>query len=384
MKKIIIFNIILACVFAGCDKSNVTDENVPDGDCLVTINPVGEINSIESPMTKATSSTNDIYLVQVYNDSKSYAMGFFDNLSDMKLFLKQGLSYKIVVAMIKDAKTLLSSSYNNSENSIKGYGRSSDEPFTFFFCPSDYYVEHQYDIYGGVYSSERGYYNTENKSKTGNKRTIIEGWYYPLNIYQYNFKKMLLYYETSSSVLKSLSLRSGTEIEFTNISKGNIGGVKYPNCADWFYGEVEDFAPSGRYETLNMEFKRVGFKLKYDLSGVTDGEVTVKIYNAISTFFENTSNTSTYTSETKFFAFYDTKSAWQYAENYSEKVLVNVVWKRGTGVTQDLGEKSVTIKRNCLNNIKIALGSDDKGAGMNMSTEAEDWSERNSTDIAVQ
>lgn len=388
MKKIIVlFNIILACIFAGCDKSNVTDENVQDGDCLVTINPIGEISTSESPMTKASSSTNDIYLVQVYNDSKCYAIGYFDNLESMKLYLKQGSSYEITVAMVKDAKTLLGSRYNASQNSINNYGHN--DTFDFIFCPKDYFIGHRRNINGHyVKSSDLLYYTTKNDSYTTYiHTTTIDKWYYPLNYYQYGFKQNLYYYET---VYRTIGLKNAdTELYFGNINAGIINDRKYPNCTDWFYGKVDSFTPSGRYETLNMNFKRVGFKLKYELSGVTDGEVTVKIYNKrsdsdISTFFENTSNTSTYTSESKFFAFYDTKSAWQYAENYSEKVLVNVVWKRSNGVTQELGEKSVTIKRNCLNNIKIALGSDDKGAGMNMSTEAEDWSERNSTDITVQ
>ena len=399
MKKIIVlFSIILACVFAGCDKSNVTDENVQDGDCLVTINPIGEISTSESPMTKASSSTNDIYLVQVYKGTDSYAIGYFDNLESMRLYLKQGSSYEIIVAMVKDAKTLLGSRYNASQNSINNSYEEYDT-FDFRFCPSDFYKSHLGNniFKSGVPSSFPYYYNTNNRSDTGNETTNIQERFYPLNLYQYCFKEELSYFETSSAKTLTTSrlmdkyLRdSNTQLlYFYEINNGKLNEKKYPNCTDWFYGKVDSFTPSGRYETLNMNFKRVGFKLKYELSGVTDGEVTVKIYNKrsdsdISTFFENTSNTSTYTSETKFFAFYDTKSAWQYAENYSEKVLVNVVWKRSNGVTQELGEKSVTIKRNCLNNIKIALGSDDKGAGMNMSTEAEDWSERNSTDITVQ
>lgn len=384
MKKIIIlFNLILACVFAGCDKSNVTDENVQDGDCLVTINPVGEINTAESPMTKASSSTNDIYLVQVYNDSECYAWGYFDNTANMTLYLKNGASYKISVAVIMDAKTLLGERYDSAKNCIWN-NHSYADVFDFKFVPQDYDAKLAKE-FPYILSTDGQYFISTLKQE----KQFFSSWRYPINRYQYSKDQQLTYYQ-SNGLLCSLPLRNTLKyFAIANIGEGRLNNVKYPVCTDWFYGEVDSFTPSGRYETLNMDFRRTGFKLKYELSGVTDGEVTVKIYNKrsdydTSTFFENTSNTSTYTSETKFFAFYDTKSAWQYAENYSEKVLVNVVWKRGTGVTQDLGEKSVTIKRNCLNNIKIALGSDDKGAGINMSTEAEDWSERNSTDITVQ
>uniref|UniRef100_UPI004056D808 hypothetical protein n=1 Tax=Alistipes sp. TaxID=1872444 RepID=UPI004056D808 len=147
---------------------------------------------------------------------------------------------------------------------------------------------------------------------------------------------------------------------------------KYPTCTDWFYGEVNKYTPNGEVATMDIELKRVGFRLKYELSGVTDGEVTVKVYNNDRTFINSTTNTASYESEEQFIAFYDTYSAWLYADNYTENLTVAVVWKRGIGVTQDLGTKTIQVKRNCLNNIRIALTSDDKGAGISLNTESED------------
>ena len=100
--------------------------------------------------------------------------------------------------------------------------------------------------------------------------------------------------------------------------------------------------------------------------------MTVKVYNHDRTFINSTTNTASYESEEQFIAFYDTYSAWLYADNYTENLTVAVVWKRGIGVTQDLGTKTIQVKRNCLNNIRIALTSDDKGAGISLNTESED------------
>ena len=162
-----------------------------------------------------------------------------------------------------------------------------------------------------------------------------------------------------------------------------FGDIYYPTCTDWFYGEADDYSPNGETATLDVVLKRTGFKLKYELSGVTDGEVTVKVYNDRRTFIETTTNTASYESEEQFIAFLDTYSAWQYADDYTENMTVAVTWKRSIGVTQDLGTKIIQVKRNCLNNIRITLGSDDKGAGLSLSTESESSMGSNSSTIPV-
>lgn len=162
------------------------------------------------------------------------------------------------------------------------------------------------------------------------------------------------------------------------------GNDYYPACDDWFYGEINDYSPTGEYETLNMDLKRVGFKLKYELSGVTDGEVTVKVYNDKKTFIDNTTSTATYSSEPQFYAFYEARNAWLYADDYMENMTLSVSWLRGIGVTEDYGTKTIQIKRNCLNNIKISLGSNDQSAGMNLTVESENTIGADGVTIPVQ
>ena len=347
----------------ACNKPEANNQGVLDGEeCIVSFNPVGEITTSESPLTKATL-TDDIYCVQVFKGGENFAFGYFDNLESMKLALKKGSTYRIIVSMVKDAKNLLNERFSLTQNSLKCYGYNAEDILIFTY---------NYNSSGTNYCRSASNYNS--------------AYYYPIDYYQYAFKNNVSYY--SNAQASSLSYFSAPSnylnFKLPNIEKANINGQKYPTCTDWFYGEVNNYSPTGDYETLDINFKRVGFKLKYELSGVTDGEVTVTIKNDTRTFIKNTTNTSQYASETQFIAFYDTKSAWQYAADYSENMEVGVVWKRGIGVTQDLGKKTIQVKRNCLNNIKIVLGSDDRNGTMNMSMESESTMGATTTDIPVQ
>jgi hypothetical protein len=211
---------------------------------------------------------------------------------------------------------------------------------------------------------------------------------YPANSYNrtnrlyYNSNGYTQFYSNSTSTSPSTSTYYN-DFELSRIRGGEINDISYPTCTDWFYGEVNGYSPNGETATLDVVLRRTGFKLKYELSGVTDGEVTVKVYNGTRTFIENTTNTASYESEEQFIAFSNTYSAWKYADDYTENMTVAVTWKRSIGVTQNLGTKVIQVKRNCLNNIKITLGSDDKGAGLSLSTEAESSMGATSSTIPV-
>ncbi len=365
MKKIITVSLFVLCaLFAGCNKMRNDPQRDTEGkDCLVSFNPVGEISISEAPLTKATP-TDDIYCVQVYQGTAPFAMGYFDNLESMKLYLKQGSTYRIIVSMIKNAKTLLGSRYNATQSSI---------------CNGEYA--------GDVFDFKiiNGYCSSSTEKYTNLTSYYFSEYYYPLNRYQYNFKKQVeYYYRASSTGLSIFNDRMSVSYPYLPyIEKANINKVKYPTCDGWFYGEAVDYSPTGEYETLDLNFKRVGFKLKYELKGVTDGEVTVKVYNDTRTFIENTTTSSTYSSDEQFIAFYDAHSAWQYADNYSENLTLAVTWKRSIGVTQDLGTKVIQVKRNCLNNLKITLGSDDRSGTVNIDTESEDSMGANTSEHIV-
>ena len=322
MKRLFII-LTLVAVVSACDKEVLATEEGQD--CVVTINTVGEIITSENELTKSAGSTNDMYIVQVYRDGNRFAAGIFDDVSMMKLNLKTGTKYSVRMCMIKDGKSYIGSCFSLTNNGI--------------YCSDGYDVYAGFDYY---LMTSRFFYNSNS--------------YY----YSYRYSDDTGYKQYSSS-----------GFEFSRIRDGRILGYTYPKCTDWFYGEVNDYSPDGENATMNLSLIRTGFKIKYELDGVTDGDVTVRIYNSSKIFFDNTTNTRSYKSEEKFIAFYDTYSAWKYADNYTENMTVAVTWVRGIGVTQDLGTKTVKVKRNCLNNIRITLGSDDKGAGLSLMTEAD-------------
>jgi hypothetical protein len=340
--------ISLVCLFASCEKHQMHQQEEEGQDCVVSLNMVGEITTSEGSLTRSVPSTNDLYAVQVYkevsNGNETFASGIFDDMSLCKLNLKKGSSYSVRICMVRDAKNYLGDKFSLTNNGVQP--SSSVGPFYWY----------------NTYSSSKSYNCT--------------------NCLYYNSNGYTQFYSNSTSTSPS-AYTSYNDFELSRIRVGKINDISYPTCTDWFYGEVNGYSPNGETATLDVVLRRTGFKLKYELSGVTDGEVTVKVYNGARTFIENTTNTASYESEEQFIAFSDTDGAWQYADDYMENMTVAVTWKRSIGVTQNLGTKVIQVKRNCLNNIKITLGSDDKGAGLSLSTEAESSMGATSSTIPV-
>ena len=351
MKKLFAIISVLG-IFAACNKQEIIEQ---DGqDCLVTINMIGEITTSEEGLTKSIPSTNDLYAVQVYKvlssgSEEKFASGIFDDMSLCKLNLKEGSSYSVRICMVRDAKNYLGDNFSLTNNGVKSTNQGMVGPFYWY--------------------NTKGYCNAACYNRT--------------NSLYYNSNGYTQYYGSSTSTSLNY-FPDFVSFELRSIRVGNINNTSYPTCTDWFYGEVNNYTPNGETATMDIDLRRTGFGLKYELSGVTDGEVTVKVYNGTRTFIENTTNTSSYESEEQFIAFYDTYSAWQYADNYTENMTVAVTWKRSIGVTQDLGTKTIQVKRNCLNNIKITLGSDDKNAGLSLTTEEESSMGSTSSTIPVE
>lgn len=357
MKKIIILTASLFCILASCSKADLkTKDNI--GDCLVTINPIGEISTSDNPLTKL-GNNNGLYLIQVYQNDTTYAVGLSQNLTNFKIYLHKGIRYKFIVSAIGISTYSLSSTNSSyslfyTKGSIYAYNENYNAAYTqYTYFPaklSNWNSPSSYEWpYAGVFYSYRPYYLTNSSNSNG-----IYSYYY--------FKRP----------------------ELSNIGVALINGDVNPtNTNDWFYGEAT-FTPAGTLETLDMIFKRVGYKLKYELNGVTDGEVTVTIKTQSGkVLIQNTTNTETYSGNAIFVPYYNIASVYQNPNNYYENLIVSVSWLRGIGVTQDLGSTTIQVKRNNLNRVRISLGNSDAGAAMNLSTEAESMGTE-STDITVE
>lgn len=151
---------------------------------------------------------------------------------------------------------------------------------------------------------------------------------------------------------------------------------------DSYYGETVDYTPSVD-GTVNIDLKHTVFGLQYEVSGITDGTVSVTIKNDTRTFFSKSDITADYISEEKIIAFYDTYSAWQYADNYTENLTVGLSWTRGIGVVQDLKSKTIQVKRNVMNVVRIQLGANDGSATFGITTEDDTSMETESVDIPL-
>lgn len=353
MKKSI-FILAMVCLLVGC--THMESLSNAESECLVSLRMVGDITSTEIPLTK--SSANDIYFVQIYRGNNPFALGFFDDVEKMRFNLKKGVErYRIIVCLVKNGKVILGDDYNEQLNGVRITG--------LFSANGTVDLENTYSI--NVKSVEWG--NGDNCKK--NYRPLNELFYNSIGTFHLFRLEGTVYNEYNVNNAGSARLRF---IGLAQILSGrNEVNCRYPLCDDWFYGEINDYSPNGTYETLPFELKRTGFKIKYQLTGVTDGEVRVRVFNSAKTFIDNTTSTSTYSSEPLFYAFYDTYSAWQYANDYMENFTLAVTWKRGYGenVVEDYGTKTIQIKRNCLNNIKINMGSNDQNASMNMTVESE-------------
>lgn len=329
MKKILNeIAIISAVILSGCTKENVPEVN-PDGEMvLVHLNLGGEIDVVESPLTRAFT-TDDLIGVQVYQGSDYYAYGLFDDVSKMNIYLHTGKTYKFVCTVVKNGKNIVYHRATTEGNTNPDLPYSSSTSTGSFWFGANYgthslpflrYVDygHQFAMFlnnAFIYSSKDYYY------------CLQYGWL--------------------ATGLKTYS--------------------KYPQ-ADRFYGEVNGFTAVGS-GSVSIPLRRVGFGLSLSVSGITDGSVSVTISNSYRTFVNNTGITQDTQFGTTTWSFFDLKSAWQYADNYTENFTVGVVWNRGVGVTQNLGTKTVQFKRNSVNHVKINLSSSTRSAGLAIALE---------------
>lgn len=327
MKKIInVLAVIAAVTLPGCTKEHSPEVN-PDGEMvLVHLNLGGEIDVEETPLTRAFTS-DDLIGVQVYQGSDYYAYGLFDDVSKMKIYLHSGKTYKFVCSVVKNGKNIV-----GKRESI--------------WISS---------------STRRDYWLPYSASDDERK------FYFPNELYSLPF---LISGDSGMDLNNEFIYTSGGHfypcLEYGWLDTGNDYN-KYPQ-ADRFFGEVNGFTAVGS-GSVSIPLRRVGFGLSLSVSGITDGSVSVTISNSYRTFVNNTGITQDTQFGTTTWSFFDLKSAWQYADNYTENFTVGVIWNRGVGVTQNLGTKTVQFKRNAVNHVKINLSSSTKASGVAVSLE---------------
>lgn len=321
MKKIIMI-LISAIMAFGCEKTVGFDSH--EGDIVeVSLSLIGDITVNDSSLDQTRAGdteSNDLIGIQVYEGSSPYAYGLFDNLAGKSIYLHSDKAYKFKCTKITDGKTMC------AKITIPGTVQSSSG----------------YVLYAGEQYWRRTFDNSPHLSGYGHPFALGT-----INNLVLSSMDNKFYYNNSYS--------------YYDLSSGNVANafsndrVYYPKFYR-YYGEVSNYKPSAK-GTVNINMKHTGFGLKYVVQGVTDGSASITIKNDKRTFFTKSDISSSFTSDGLFFQFEDVKSAWQYADDYSENVTVSMSWLRGVGVNQDLGSQVVQVKRNRLNVITVSLST---------------------------
>lgn len=306
LKYLGMYMLTMACL-SSCYDDCLYSVQVPTQQVEVSFRFSGEITSDYSPLTRAMT-TDDLLGIQVYKGGANYAYGLFDNIADMKLKLNAEGQYKFIVTVVKEGKN---------------------------------------KIY---------HYEIEN---------YVPLYFYPVNGYEYSYYLDNTFHYGGDNNYYGSQLGQG----YSRLTGGKY--YYYPET-DRFYGELDNYTIKyGSDPTvINMDLKRAAFGLKYEVTGLSDGTASITIKNDSRTFFENTSISEAYSSEAKVFTFSNVRDAWLYADDgYVENVTVSMTWTRSIGITQDLGSKTVQIKRNALNNIRVSLSEDYGGSALKIDVE---------------
>lgn len=166
---------------------------------------------------------------------------------------------------------------------------------------------------------------------------------------------------------QGISSVSYNHFKYDSYRYNSLDGLGYGNAytpLDRYYGEYQNYSPVQNGQII-LNVKRTAFGMRFKVTGITDGTVTVTCKNSSRTFFTKTTPDD-FTSEDLIFTWNDVKTAYQYGDSYSESVNLSITWVRGLGITQDLGTKTVTINNNAMNIFNISLGSDDGGAALGL------------------
>lgn len=312
--KYSIFTMLFMSLFLwSCNQEELMVEQDNNKEVYtIRLNLNGDIQTEESPLSRAETESRDLYGIQVYKDGKYFAAGMFDNIDNITVNLLAGGKYKFVCTAIKDGKDKLCYSANYGYSPVSTYYRNTNV----FYC------------------------------------------YYGKTLWANSNK---FYYSTNSSYAMDYLNNSYTTYSTTSNSTKRCAEI------DRFYGEINGYTPKVD-GVVNLDLKRVSFGIKVKVSNIIDGNVTVKCYNDDNTFINETGLTSDYETVGKIFAMQDIYSAWQYASSYIENITMEVIWNRGVGVTQSW-KKTIQMKRNAMNVIRIKLGAGDNDNGVGITPE---------------
>lgn len=377
MKKLLF--VLTAIIFCfGCEKEL---PKASDGGDLVKVglSLSGEVSVSEEPLSRAGES-NALLGIQVWQGGEKYAWGLFDTTEGINIYLHTGQEYAITCQYIKNGKEAL---YN--------FDKAVDATRSTYIL-SDIRGEYYDKVTSGpkVARYDEVWYNFHKyTSGYGLPFDILDSYKFDGCWCTY-YEQVKDYYGISGNYVIRYKPNNQTKIEvcrticdITNkfvYDKSGRMNVNDPNVArnssyngdiDRYYVKEHRFtAESGSDNHISLEMKHLVYGVQCNVTGVTDGTATITIKNGENTLLNKTDISGEWHSGDRMFAFSNMRSAYEYADNYTENVTVSMTWLRGVGVMQDLGSQVVQVKRNCMNVINVSLSASKAGAALGVEAES--------------
>lgn len=302
-----------SCLFlVGCQKTTPKVIEAETMTVSLNIKEDFDVAIDQDPLSKASSSSNDAYGINVYYDKESdgstgdiYAYGLFDNVADMTITLLANHKYRVCCTLVKDAKN------------------------TLFFGPA----------FGNAYS---GYCYPFQTTTSGKSNSTVVNNKFIIGTDAY----------LSGIFYGDAHIASTTSPSTSNATKNA--------SVNRFYGQTDNYVPVPN-GVIDVYLERAVFGAKFVVTGLEEGTLKVTCGD----FYNKTYTSDSEGNETIYSLTYMSST------KMTEKVSVTYTSNRGT--PWDLSQsQDITFKRNVMTTVNINLNPDLSGGLFNLKEEEMD------------
>lgn len=321
--------LFLVLMSIGCQKAE--QEKVGAGEPVtVSLNIAGDFNVdvSQDPLSKAPTSSNDAYAINVYYDKDGdglqddiYAYGLFDNVADMTITLLSNHKYKFICTLVKDARTTLY------------YGQAFNNTYSGYAYP----------------------FHTTASNSTQITNSFIIG---------------------TSTYFSGLG--SGKSHIITTTAPSTRNYTVYPKV-NRFYGVTSGYEPVPN-GTVSIYLKRAVFGAKFVVTGLQEGSLSIDAKNAThGSFYTSIWHANGESAET-IYTFPNVSDV--YSNDLPLVATVSLSYDSDRGSLWDIGgSKDIQFKRNVMTTVNIDLNPDLSGAIFSITEE--EMGEENVIDMGI-
>ena len=321
MKKLLFSFIALSLACIGCQKAEDV-KSVRGEEVLVSLNLTGDYNVdvSQSPLTKASASTNDAYAINVYYDKEGdgnqddiYAYGLFDNVADMTITLLSNHKYKFICTLVKDARNTLY------------FGQAFNNTYSGYAYP---------------------FHTTASNSTQITNKFIIG----------------------TSTYFSGLGDSNSHFASTTSPSTSNYS--RYAEGVNRFYGVTSGYEPVPN-GTIDIYLKRTVFGARFVVTGLAEGYLDVTAKNSSEKAFYIGRFTKNAEVEGTIYTFPSVSGVYSNDLPHVANISLSYVSDRG-GLWNISQNKDIQFKRNVMTTVNIELNPDLSGAVFSVTEEEMD------------